>query len=193
MKQGAIICTVCGYNRETETNIRTRIEKLPREKKSSQSLAALGNFADRASIAFAPVLWLAGGVAGTVVGCIVWFAVAKDAGNPMTFMAIVVGLCAGVGTAILGKRTLNPASGIVAATCALIGAGINYYGVFGHLVREQGEAVGASDEEIEEATNEAMLRRSTSGRRRAKSLIFLVIGTAGAAYALGAHGSLRRD
>jgi hypothetical protein len=108
LKQGALICTQCGFNTAAGRRLQTRISK---EKTKLSETTAGRAMAGGASL----MLWLVvGGIA--CVACLAgWIALGYYAHIESGLFAILVGVIIGAAVAITGQKSLNSLSGLIAA------------------------------------------------------------------------------
>ncbi len=65
-------------------------------------------------------LGIAGGVAGALIGGVLWFLLIKFTGRPGGFMALVVGALAGGGARLLGRTTSSTLAGVACIATLLV-------------------------------------------------------------------------
>jgi hypothetical protein len=121
----AVICTHCGYNRQTGKSVVTRVIAAPKEKEGSGAgLAAATAVAD--SMWWIPSLIF--GLIGAGIGAGVWYFVGTAVNAEVGYVAALVGFLAGAGCMYGSRGNAGVLTGGLAAILAIGGIGLAKWG-----------------------------------------------------------------
>lgn len=114
---GAVLCTICGYNKQTGKSGKTGSSSAP-----GVGSAALGAAASLGGAAASKMTFLllgaVGGIVGGAIGAAVWAGIAYAAHVEIGWIAWGIGFMVGLGVAMLSGRNASPATGLMAAVIA---------------------------------------------------------------------------
>jgi hypothetical protein len=113
MPVGAVVCTICGYDKNTGRTATARPEP---------DATGGTKLAKAASIAVTPMAWafsVVGAVIGGAIGAVVWAAVAYGLHREISWIAMGVGLVTGFGAALPAGKRAGAVTGLIAAVVAL--------------------------------------------------------------------------
>ncbi len=119
MSQGAVICTICGYNKQTGRAASVKVDKGP-SKAATMALGAASAVGGLAAGPMALILAIVGASVGGLIGAGVWAFIVYQFQVESGWIAWGIGALVGVGAAMGARGYAGATTGIAAAVIALL-------------------------------------------------------------------------
>lgn len=116
VSRDAIICTHCGFNRESGKATRTHVEKYREPSKAGAAAATAGRVG---LVAATPLFAVIGAAIGALIGGAVWYWIVRTTGYEIGYVAVGVGIVTAFCTQAAVRFQGNLLYGLIAAVFAL--------------------------------------------------------------------------
>jgi hypothetical protein len=163
----AVVCTSCGYNRQTGKQL-----KVSRRDPNAPEKAKGGGVGRAAAGSAAIVFSILGGAIGGLIGAVVWAAIAYATHYEVSYVAILVGALSGGGVYIIAQGYAGALTGLIAAGIAVLAVAGGKYAAFEAIVDDAGsklsrEVVGTiSDNDIRQTIADSVVEEFTQKKKK---------------------------
>ncbi len=163
LAQGAVICTHCGYNKNTGRQMRSHIEMLKKEKGESKTVAAAGAVANTAS--FSLLMGTVGCLIGAAIGGGAWGLIAYYTGYEFSIISILLGIAAGGGMMLGAREHAGMTTAVISAAIALSSILMSRYVVVSYIIDEvitqQGAATANEHDAVVHLADQIVFRKDS--------------------------------
>jgi hypothetical protein len=132
LRKSAVICTICGYNKQTGKTIRTGFSKETPDPSEASSATAVVKAV--ASVPMVLGLSALGGAIAGAAGAILWAVIAYQANLEIGWIAWLIGIMVGAGTVLMARGHAGVMTGLIAAAIALLSIGAGKYAAVSMVV-----------------------------------------------------------
>jgi hypothetical protein len=134
MTAGAVVCTICGYNKETGKTVGAIVEKASSGKGEAVlgAAAAVGGAVAKSELT-GLILGTIGGLIGGAIGAGLWAVIAMSTGKEYGILAWAIGGMVGFGTAILARAAAGPVTAGIAAAIAIASIASGKYLIISYI------------------------------------------------------------